>query len=378
VTEVAEFAAAVPLVDHHCHGLVRGDLDRAGFEALATESDRPAASGCTPFDSPLGVFIRAECAPALGLERHSDADAYVARRRELGAKAVTSRLMAISGITDFIVDTGFKSDDVMSPAELASTTGGRAHEILRLEAVAESVAPSSSASTFAADVRAALLEGSSHAVGFKSIIAYRHGLDFDPREPSSSEVTRAAGEWLAARERNGRYRLDHPVLLRFCLWEAVRHGKPIQFHVGYGDADIQLNRCDPSLMTGFIRATADSGASIMLLHCYPFIRESGILAQLFPHVWLDTGLAVSHTGASADRLVRESLEIAPFGKLLFSSDAFGLPELFVSGTLLWRRAMAAVIGEWVASGAMGRADALRYISGVAADNARRAYHLGDA
>jgi predicted TIM-barrel fold metal-dependent hydrolase len=129
-------------------------------------------------------------------------------------------------------------------------------------------------------------------------------------------------------------------------------------------------------MTEFIRATVDSGASIMLLHCYPYIREAGILAQVFPHVWMDTGLAVSHTGASASRLVRESLEIAPFGKLLFSSDAFGLPELFVSGTRLWRRAMVTIMEEWVASDSMGLADAKRYVSNIGAENARRIYGLG--
>ena len=34
----------VPLVDHHCHGLVRGALAREEFEALLTEADRPGRS----------------------------------------------------------------------------------------------------------------------------------------------------------------------------------------------------------------------------------------------------------------------------------------------------------------------------------------------
>jgi predicted TIM-barrel fold metal-dependent hydrolase len=378
VTELSEFAATVPLVDHHCHGLVRGDVDVQAFELLATESEWPPTTYSTPFDSPLGVFIRAECAASLGLPRHGDAQSYMARREELGPRQVAKLLMAETGIADFVVDTGFSEGAVMEPAELAAITGARAYAIVRLESVAEAIAPTSSAATFRADLRSALAERIGGAVGFKSIIAYRYGLDFDPSEPTSAEVVRAAGEWLTACDQTGKYRLDHPVLLRLCLWEAVRHRKPIQFHVGYGDGDIQLNRCDPSLMTEFIRATAASGASIMLLHCYPYIREAGILAQVFPHVWLDTGLAVSHTGASASRLVRESLEIAPFGKLLFSSDAFGLPELFVSGTILWRRAMATVMEEWVASDSMGLTDAMRYVGDIAAGNARRVYDLGVA
>jgi len=42
------------LVDHHCHGVVRRDLDRSGFEALISEAAH-AASG-----SDLGELDRRE------------------------------------------------------------------------------------------------------------------------------------------------------------------------------------------------------------------------------------------------------------------------------------------------------------------------------
>ena len=32
------FVAGLPLVDHHCHGVIRRDVDRRGFEALLTEA----------------------------------------------------------------------------------------------------------------------------------------------------------------------------------------------------------------------------------------------------------------------------------------------------------------------------------------------------
>ena len=169
--------------------------------------------------------------------------------------------------------------------------------------------------------------------------------------------------------------MDHPVLLRHILWEAVDHGKPIQFHVGYGDSDIVLHRVDPTQMTGFIKATVDSGIRIMLLHCYPFIREAGFLAQVYPHVYLDTGAAVNYTGLSSETLVRHSMELAPVSKVLFSSDAFGLPELYYGGAFLWRRAVAEILGGWVASDGMGEADALRYLEWMAGDNARRVYGI---
>ena len=79
----------------------------------------------------------------------------------------------------------------------------------------------------------------------------------------------------------------------------------------------------------------------MLLHTYPFQRTAGYLAQMFAHVYVDVGLAVNHTGAASDRIIAESLELAPFRKVLFSSDAWGLPELHLLGSWLFRRGLVA-------------------------------------
>jgi len=84
-----------------------------------------------------------------------------------------------------------------------------------------------------------------------------------------------------------------------------------------------------------------------------------------------------YTGARAAAVVAESLELAPFGKLLFSSDAWGPPELHYLGALLWRRATARVLGAWVADGDWSHADALRVAEMVGAGNARRVYRLED-
>jgi predicted TIM-barrel fold metal-dependent hydrolase len=241
--------------------------------------------------------------------------------------------------------------------------------------VAEGIIGSATAATFSTVFRDELTRRASSAIGFKSIIAYRYGLDFNPDQPTELEVTKAAGEWLDEIEKTGKTRLSHPVLLRFILWTAVGFAKPIQFHVGYGDSDINLHRCDPTQMTEFIRRTVDSGVQITLLHCYPFIREAGFLAQVYPHVWLDTGAILNYTGPSSVRLVRDSLELSPLSKVLFSSDAFGLPELYYCGALVWRRGTADVLEQWRERDFIGERDALRYIDMMARTNALRCYSL---
>jgi predicted TIM-barrel fold metal-dependent hydrolase len=130
-------------------------------------------------------------------------------------------------------------------------------------------------------------------------------------------------------------------------------------------------------MTEFLRRVQDRGVPIMLLHCYPYHRTAGYLAAVFPHVYIDVGLAVNYSGVRSAAVIAESLEVAPFAKVLFSSDAWGPPELHHLGALLWRRAMTALLGEWVADGDWSQADALRVAALIGAGNARRVYRLGE-
>jgi predicted TIM-barrel fold metal-dependent hydrolase len=371
-----EFVDGLPLLDHHCHGVVRTDLDRAGFESLASESDWPAPLGQTHLDSQAGIAIRAVCAPALDLPRHIDAATYLRRRAELGVDEVNRRLLRATGIRAYFVETGYRGSEVLTPQEIADVADAEARTVIRLERVAEELAETGvSANSFIRSYTEALAAVAADAVAVKTIIAYRYGLDFDPSRPSPREIAAAAAEWLYDCEQRGSVRLDHPVLLRAVLWVGVDLGKPIQFHVGYGDSDIVMHRCDPSKMTGFLRATRGSGVQVMLLHCYPYQREAGYLAHVYPHVWLDTGAAINYTGPNSLAVVRESLEVAPFGKVLFSTDAFGLPELYLCGARLWRRALRLLLDEWISSDWLSPADAQRFAANIASGNARLAYGL---
>jgi predicted TIM-barrel fold metal-dependent hydrolase len=366
----------VALVDHHCHGVVDAPLDRERFEMLATEAELPAPPGCTGFDSQVGFAIRRWCAPVLGMEPNATPEDYLVRRLELGPAEVNRRLLGAAGIATFLVDTGYSTDQVLGPTGMAEAAGATAREVVRLEAVAEQVARTGvGADGFAAAYTEALDAAAMNAVGLKSIIAYRHGLDFAPDRPTDREVRDAAGRWLRRAEQAQTVRLDDPVLLRHVLWAGVDRGQPVQFHVGFGDPDLDLHRCDPSRMTGFIRATRHRGVNLMLLHCYPFHRQAGYLAQVFPHVYMDVGLAVNYVGARAATVLAESLELTPFHKALFSSDAFGLPELHYLGALLFRRAFDEVVGGWVGAGLWSAPDAERVARMIGADNAERVYDL---
>ena len=184
-----------------------------------------------------------------------------------------------------------------------------------------------------------LHERTETAVGTKSILAYRGGFERRPvradRAPRSPR-RRPAGATAAG------VRLTDRVLLRFGLHEALRLGKPLQFHVGLGDRDCDLHRTNPMQLLDFLRQSGHT--PIVLLHCYPYEREAGYLAQAFNNVYLDGGLSINYLGARAPAFIARLLELAPFRKILYSSDAFGPAELHYLGAALWRKGIPVYCG----------------------------------
>ncbi|MQY10461.1 hypothetical protein SRB5_05690 [Streptomyces sp. RB5] len=355
-----------PLVDHHCHGVMDTDPTPEEFASCLTESAEPPAPGADFADSQLGFALRRWCPPVLGLEPHCPYGDYLAGRGALGPAESGRRLLAAAGIGTFLVDTGLPGTGP------GSYGGGTEREVVRLERLAEEVARTAAdARGFTQALGEAIAAKSRTAVGFKSIAAYRHGLDFNPAPPAAGEVRGAAARWLDA----GAGRLTDPVLLRHLLWSAVRTGLPLQLHTGFGDPDLALRRCDPLLLTDFVRAVHPTGTPLVLLHGYPYHRSAGYLAHVFPHVYADVGLALSHTGARAEAVLAEMLELTPFGKLLFSTDAYALAELYVVGAELFRTALGRLLRRWTDDGDWAAADADRVAYLLAAGNARRVYRL---
>ena len=371
--------AGPPLIDNHCHGLVPMDLSRKAFEKLISESFTDAPMGTSHFDAPVGLVIRAKCAPLLGLDPFPDPDAYLARRAELGAAEVNRRFVQAGGYAMLLVDTGFRSTDILTPEGMTEATGVPAREIVRIEAVAERVGRSGvTAAGFAAAFADALAEAAKAAVGLKSIVAYRGGFAFDPAAPSAAEIERAASRWLPAMER-GQGRMDDMVLIRHGLWIAAELARaramPIQFHVGYGDRDAKIHLNNPSLMMDFLQHLDDMAVNVTLLHCYPYHREAGYLAEVFPNVYFDVGVILNYTGAMSATILGEALELAPFTKQLYSSDAFGIAEFYYLGAHLFRRALAQHLDRWIVDGFCSVKEAERIVALIASENVRRIYAL---
>jgi hypothetical protein len=394
ILPLLSFVATQQLTDHHCHGVLRsgGDLD-----GLLNEADGDAARDGLAFDTLAGMAFRRWCPPLLGLPAHSSVAEYKAQREALDAAELNRRFLQASGLSALFVDTGYTPSALLSPAETAEFAGAAAFEVVRLEQVAEALgARGVGPAEFPDAYRAALAERVTSpgfgvpVAGVKSIAAYRVGLALDARRPRDAEVAAAAGRWLAGEaggpSRTGGTggtgrpgetppRLADETLHRFFIWCGAELGLPIQFHVGYGDRDIDLHRCNPLLLTELLRALEPTGAPVMLLHNYPYHREAGYLAQVLPNVYADLGLATHNVGTRASAVLAEALELVPLRKFLFSSDAFGLPELYYLGTLLFRRALSRFLQARLDADDISYADAERITRLIGSENAARAYAL---
>lgn len=356
------------VTDHHAHGVVTTDLDRDSFEALMNEAPHPSPLGTSLFDSMLGLAIRRYCAPLLDLDPLVPVEAYLARRQELGVAEVNRRMLTAAGIGTILLDTGIDGPDgspLTTPAELAGLTGGEAYEVVRLERLLEEVLREG-----LDDVAGAVVDrlATSGAVAAKSIAAYRVGLDLPATKPGPDQLA------AALRDVDPRRVADRTVS-GWLAHTALESGLPLQVHTGYGDPDLDLLAADPLLMTGFLRGTQDLGVPVLLLHTYPFHRHAAYLSQVFDHAFMDVGLAVHNTGALSTGIVRETLELVPFGKLLYSSDAYGLAELYLLGAQLFRRGFDSVVDELVGAGEMGEDDAAALAAVIARGNAARVYGL---
>lgn len=374
---LADHLREVRLVDHHVHGAFDRPVDRAGFEASLNEAATdPIPDFMSQFDSPLGLALRRWCAPVLGLPAHASADEYWKRRSELNPDELSAALLAHAGVERWIVDTGLGGDLITTPERLTELSGRPSSVILRLERLAEDLLGSGTAADDFPDAFRSALDAaaaSPDTVGTKTIAAYRTSFDIDWSRPRDADVRARARAVAGRKPLRAPLRLADPVLIAFGVHEAAERGLPLQVHVGFGDRDLDLHRTDPLLLLPLLRTMAP--VPVLLLHCYPYHRQAGYLAQAFDHVHFDVGLAVNHLGTQARRLIAEALETAPFAKQLYSSDAFGPPELHLLGSVLWRRAMGLVLGGWVRAGDCTEADAIRIVDMIGVQNATRVYAL---
>jgi hypothetical protein len=70
-------------------------------------------------------------------------------------------------------------------------------------------------------------------------------------------------------------------------------------------------------------------------------------SRVFQNVYYDVGV-IRIAALNFTQILAEAFEVGKFTKQLFSSDAFGLSELYYLGCILFRRALKRCLDRWLA------------------------------
>jgi hypothetical protein len=360
----------LPALDQHAHLLSGPEAEWSLPDLLSESAD--AAQRQEMRHHPSFPRAVADLAAALGVAE--DEEALWEARRRAGFDAHARRLLAACHLDAVVVDDGFPVAAGLDLATHAGLAGCPVRRLVRIETLVETAAQDwpvfDGVRSAFRDGLAAALDGG--AVGLKTIAAYRCGLDL-PR-PEGKEARSAYRAWRAS----GAHRLTHPALIAFFLAEAMevarRHGPvPLQVHTGLGDADLDLPRADPSHLGWVVTEAGAAGLPVVLLHCYPYLRQAAWMAHVHAHVFVDLSLALLLVGHRGSELLFEALDLAPATKVLFATDASRAPEMFFLATRWWRDALAGTLGRLVGEQAVGESTAMAWAEMILAGNARRLY-----
>ncbi len=370
--------ASIPIVDNHCHLLLRDQpADDAAFRIHLTESYFPEIARD---DVPHSLFYQwtiRELAGLFGCE--ATPDAVHAARRARGVEALTREIVERGNFKTWLIDTGYGADTTFGLDELRRLAPCRIEEILRLEPLIERLIFESRDFDGFVDAYRASLSGlrDRGIVGLKSVIAYRSGLQLEAVDRATAAA--AFAEVHETARRDGRIRIESKPLLDHLIVVAVeesaRQDVPIQFHTGLGDPDLDLTKVDPAALR-LIFSDRFRAAPIVLLHTgYPYVRSLAYLAAMYPNVYADMGEAILFAAGEATEITRELLGLAPASKILFSTDASLVPELYWVGARLGRRALGRVLDEHIADGAIDERTALDWAERILWRNSERVYRL---
>jgi hypothetical protein len=352
----------VDIVDAHTHPYRLADLlaeGSAGFDTRATflgESFKssshldpklwPFVDGLTD-STVLGIALVRWLARHLGCEPTRGA---VTAAREAALRtdgvAYTKGLLDAAGVVAVLSDEGYPQPPIPA-AEFGASIGVKVHRVARLEPwILEHRDGSFDdlISGIESEVRDAASDP--NCVAFKSIVAYRTGLDVG--DPSPAEAAEAFVRWKDDEWRETRTHAK-PVrdfLIRRALGVAKETGRPFHFHCGGGDPDIDLAHATPQSLFPLLVDVQDQ--PVVLVHSgYPWIREAAYIASVLPHVYLELSELIPWGWGQVEWALEMLVGTVPAAKLLYGSDEAGEPEGFWVSALLARSSLERVLGRFV-------------------------------
>jgi uncharacterized protein len=327
----------IPLVDNHAHPWLR--VPDEPYSRYFTEG---------PVARPDTLFYRHALRELTAFLGHAPDES--ALRQE---SRFVRRLAEDARLETILVDDGYPREGGVSVAEMADATGVQTRRVLRLERVAEDLVAQQRDLQRLTDALLDRLDAARpDLAAVKSVIAYRSGLAIEPPD---------AGQAAVALRDVAPGRLTSKPLLDYLLgiaadWCATRD-LPLHLHTGFGDRDLDLRLANPLHLRPLLESGRLGGSPLVLLHAsYPYTREVAYLASVYPNLYVDLSLASPVlAGPALTRALEDLLGQAPITRLLYGSDAWGIPDWLWLAARATRRALADALSwlptaeaEWAA------------------------------
>jgi uncharacterized protein len=319
----------VPLADNHCHGIYQTQtpVDLTAWRRLFTESSDPEMR--SKHVATTLFYRRLIREMAAFFECEQTEEAILAARQQHTDQSLVRTFLQAAHFDILFVDKGYPPPELLlSDTVVSDLANCRVAPILRVELLMQRlIAENDTLSAVVEALRAALNEVRGQGyVALKSIVAYRTGLDIRTWDSDESEEAFA----VARREvhETGSLRLAPKPLLDTLL------------HVTFAEAS----------------------------------RQGAYLATVYKHVYFDLSYGIPYLGYhEMVDFTRAALSVAPYSKLLYSSDAVGVPEIHWVSAVDGRRILGQVLGECVAHGDLSSTEAEEAGVAVLHDNAVRLY-----
>jgi predicted TIM-barrel fold metal-dependent hydrolase len=369
----------IPIVDNHCHPPLKSRIEtESAFKQFFTESFDPRIVS----DHVQHTLFYQQSLRDIGalLNREPDVQTLLTERNRLGTAELVRKIVQHSNIKGLVMDFGYQGDVSHSIDDVR----GMLREldcscmyVLRLETRAEQLMiqhPDFDGfiSAFTEDLTDLRAKG---VTALKSIIAYRSGLDIQPTtEAQASEAfNRVLRDYS---ESNTPIRLASKPLLDYLIVIALKSASsqriPVQFHTALGDPDVDLLKANPLHLKPIFDDPEFREVPIVLLHCYPYLREAAYLTNMYANAYLDLSMTVPMLNFTAHRALEDVLGMAPTSKILYGSDAPSLVDFLWLGAVSIRRSLGRVLSNWMEQG-LPESEAERIAHQILHQNAERLY-----
>jgi len=209
------------------------------------------------------------------------------------------------------------------------------------------------------------------AVAFKSVIAYRTGLDVAP----VAETDARQNFDVHRRDSEHTQKPLRDFLLCHTLDVARERGIWTHIHAAVGDPDIVYQRANPAQLYPLLHSERFRRNRVVLIHGgWPWVDEAAAMAAILPNVYLDVSEGNLFGMPNVRQRIYETLEACSYSKIVYGADG-SHPEALWIAARRYKVVLGRVLDELVGDGFCTRPEAYQVGRLILHDNAARMYDL---